>query len=134
MAANIVWLTLESLRFDHTSLSGYKRDTTPFLRSLAAESSAVSFDSCFSHGIWTRPASASILMGTYPSHHQAGMDSDVIPDDLPMIPELLGEQGYDTAGVSTVAYMGLRRGWMKPLTDSTTSSATRFARRSTLRT
>lgn len=104
--ANIVWLTLESLRFDHTSLSGYKRDTTPFLRSLAAESSSVSFDSCFSHGIWTRPASASILTGTYPSHHQAGMDSDVIPNDIPTMPELLGEQGYDTAGVSTVAYMG----------------------------
>lgn len=106
MAANIVWLTLESFRFDHTSLSGYKRDTTPFLRSLAAESSAVSFDSCFSHGIWTRPASASILTGTYPSHHQAGMDSDVIPGDIPTMPELLDEQGYDTAGVSTVAYMG----------------------------
>lgn len=110
MAPNIVWLTLESLRFDHTSLAGYKRDTTPSLQSLATEPGAVSFDLCFSHGIWTRPASASILTGTYPSHHQAGIGSDVIPDDLPTMPELLGRQGYDTAGVSTVAYMGSATG------------------------
>lgn len=106
MAPDIVWLTLESLRFDHTSLSGYKRDTTPFLKSLSTGPNAVSFDGCFSHSIWTRPASASILTGTHPSHHQAGMKSDVIPNDLPTMPELLSEQGYSTGGVSTVAYMG----------------------------
>ena len=107
---NIIWLTLESLRFDHTSLSEYERDTTPFLNSLKSESNAVSFDQCFSNGIWTRPASASILTGTYPSHHQAGMSSDLIPSDLPTMPALLGEEGFRTSGVSTVAYMGQATG------------------------
>ncbi|AUV84145.1 hypothetical protein C2R22_21430 (plasmid) [Salinigranum rubrum] len=128
MPPNIVWLTLESLRFDHTSLSGYKRDTTPFLQSIAAESSAVSFDKCFSHGIWTRPASASILTGTYPSHHQAGMGSDVIPDDLPTVPSCSVNASTRPRGCPRSHTWGRRPGWTEASISFNTSSAIHSAK------
>jgi uncharacterized sulfatase len=98
MKPNIVWLTLESTRFDHTSLSQYHRDTTPNLKRIAAGSNAKSFDDCHSHGIWTRTSTASILTGTYPSYHNV-LDSDhFLPDEIPTFPGILSENGYDTIG------------------------------------
>ncbi|MFB6130345.1 MAG: sulfatase-like hydrolase/transferase, partial [Salinigranum sp.] len=100
-APNIVWLTLESTRSDHCSLYGYGRETTPELDALAAERGARAFGDCHAHGIWTRSSSASILTGTYPTHHTVGLDTDSrLPDELDTVPELLGRAGYTTACVS----------------------------------
>ena len=51
MARDIIWITLESIRQDHTTMDGYRRDTTPYLQSLADRSDGATFDSCFSHDI-----------------------------------------------------------------------------------
>lgn len=112
---NLVWLTVESTRFDHTTLGGYHRDTTPNLDRIAASARARSFDRCFSHGIWTRASTASILTGTYPRFHGTGMDSEVLPDSIPTVPERLGECGYDTICLSPNPHLsaatGLDRGF-----------------------
>lgn len=113
---NVLWLTLESTRADHCSLSGYERETTPTLDALAAESDASAVPECHAHGIWTRSSSASILTGTYPTHHRVGLDTDTrLPDALETVPELLGRVGYDTACVSSnpnlSASSGLDRGF-----------------------
>ena len=98
---NIVWLTLESTRADHCSLHGYGRETTPELDALAGEPGARWFEDCHTHGIWTRSSSASILTGTYPSHHTVGLDTDTrLPDELDTVAELLGRAGYNTGCVS----------------------------------
>jgi uncharacterized sulfatase len=112
---NIVWITLESTRADHTTLDGYSRDTTPNLERIARDSTGRYFSECFSHGIWTLSSSASILTGTYPSHHGAGMDGESIPDGLPTVPELLRSAGYRTACLSPNSHLssatGLDRGF-----------------------
>lgn len=97
---NIVWITMESTRADHTTPGGYSRDTTPNLQRIADRPRGRAFDECFSHGVWTLSSSASILTGTWPSHHGAGMDADSIPSGLPTVPELLGDAGYHTACLS----------------------------------
>lgn len=112
---NIIWITIESTRADHTSLHGFDRETTPNLRRIANLDDSRSFSECISHGIWTRPSSASILTGTYPSHHGVGMDSERIPTELKTVPELLKETGYHTAAISPNANLssatGLDRGF-----------------------
>jgi uncharacterized sulfatase len=112
---NILWITLESSRWDHTSLGGYERDTTPNLRRIASRPQARSFDRCFATGIWTRSVSASILTGTYPFHHQTGISRQRIPASLATVPELLGDVGYETVAVSPNANLseatGLDRGF-----------------------
>lgn len=102
---NIVWLTLDSVRADHTSMHGYERDTTPRMDALASRSDAAAFTECISHGMSTRTSTASILTGTTPSHHQTWSHTSVtdvyeLPDELATAPELLAEVGYNTVGVS----------------------------------
>lgn len=112
---NVVWVTMESTRADHTSLEGYDRDTTPELGRIAESDGGRAFERCFSHGIWTLPSSASILTGTYPTHHGAGIDGDAIPPELETVPELLAEVGYTTGCISPNAHLssgtGLDRGF-----------------------
>lgn len=111
---NVVWITLESTRADHTSLDGYDRYTTPNLQRMADAPAGRSFE-CLTSGIWTASSSASILTGTYPSRHGVGMDRDVLPDELDTVPERLGDVGYDTACLSPNAHLspgtGLDRGF-----------------------
>ncbi len=102
---NIVWITLESTRADHTSLDNYARDTTPNLSRIAGATRGQAFENCHTHGIWTLTSSASILTGTVPTHHGAGMENDAIPEEVETIPELLAEQGYHTACLSPNSHL-----------------------------
>lgn len=134
---NVVWITLESTRTDHTSLSDYVRDTTPNLRRIAERPRGSAFPSCIAHGVWTLASSASILTGTYPSRHGAGMAHDRIPDELETVPELLKEAGYHTACLSPNSHLssatGLDRGfddfaWISPSTLLDTAGLSTIAR------
>ena len=102
---NIVWLTLDSVRADHTSINGYDRETTPRMDELASRQNAAAFTECISHGMSTRTSTASILTGTTPSRHQtwshtSATDVYQLPDELMTAPELLSNSGYNTVGVS----------------------------------
>jgi len=112
---DIVWLTLESVRYDRTSVGGHKRDTTPFLDRLANEEGSATFDNCTTHAIWTRPSSTSILTGRAPSNHRTWSTELALSDEIPMIPEGLQDAGYRTVGVSPIAQVssatGLDRGF-----------------------
>lgn len=107
-APNIVWLTIDSVRYDHTTMGGYERNTTPNIATLASDDKGHSYSHCFSHGIWTQPSSASILSGTYPSYHGVGLrdGNDVLPESLSTVPELLSEVGYYTACLSEMGNVG----------------------------
>ena len=115
MARDLVWITLESVRQDHTSLGGYDRDTTPFLRTLSARPGSATFTNCFSHDIWTRSSSASILTGLTPSAHRTWSEDARLSRDIPTIPEALRDAGYRTVCVSPNPQLsevtGLARGF-----------------------
>lgn len=97
---NIVWLTLDSVRQDHTSMAGYRRDTTPELQRIAETDRGLAGSNCFAHSTSTLPSSASILTGTCPSHHTVGIQGDSVPPELATIPELFSDAGYYTACLS----------------------------------
>lgn len=110
---NIIWITVESLRQDHTSLGDYKRNTTPNLLELS--NSGVYFENCFSHSIWTRASSASILSGFAPSAHQTWTNESKLPRDISTIPEAFRDAGYQTVCISPNPHLspntGLDRGF-----------------------
>lgn len=98
---NLVWITLESIRFDHTSLSDYERDTTPSLSRIAAHPSGTAFSQCITHGNWTGTSSASILTGTTPPTHGIYGESDlVLADDVATVPELLPDDYHSISIIS----------------------------------
>ena len=115
MARDIVWVTLESVRQDHTSLGGYHRETAPFLRSLGERADGAAFSNCFSHDIWTRASSASILTGLASSAHRTWSQEARLSRDVPTVPEALQRAGYRTVCVSPNPQLseatGLARGF-----------------------
>lgn len=101
---DVVWITLESVRRDHTSLASHARDTTPNLSTLAAE--ATEFEQCFSHDVWTRSSSASILTGLPPSAHRTWSDDAKLPEEIETIPEAFRTAGYRTACITSNGQLG----------------------------
>ena len=114
---NVLWITLDSVRADHTSVGGYDRDTTPNLQRIADADGGEYFSSCFAAGNATALSAASILTGTYPSHHGLKISNEAIPEKLATVPERFREAGYATAGLSRNSYVssgtGLDRGFDK---------------------
>lgn len=100
---NLLWLTLDSIRADRTSIGGHHRDTTPTLARVGARSDGVA-DTCYSHAIWSQPSVASIMTGTYPSTHGSGSHNETLPEAVPTVAERLSDAGYHTVGLSSNPY------------------------------
>jgi hypothetical protein len=65
---NIVFILLDAVRADHLTPYGYaRRDTTPFLASLAEKS--VVFDRAYATSTWTPSSMASIFTSLYVNQH-----------------------------------------------------------------
>lgn len=102
---NIIWLTLDSVRQDHTTMGGYDRRTTPHIQKIADSPNGVAFSSCFAHARASATSVPSILSGTYPSRHGTYYrESLAFPKDLPLAAELFRDAGYSTVGVSNNEY------------------------------
>lgn len=95
---NIILVTIDTLRADHLGCYGYKRPTSPFLDSLAAEGTR--FADASSAAPWTKPSTATILSGYYPSRHGALYHGSLLntPDNGKTLAEVFQEKGYVTAG------------------------------------
>ncbi|MUV88785.1 sulfatase-like hydrolase/transferase [Halapricum sp. CBA1109] len=122
---HVVWITLDSVRADHTTMDGYGRDTTPNVAALADRADGQYLPNCFAHGKYTLTSTASMLTGTYPTSNGLGYDHRTLPEDIPSVPERFGALGYRTGGFSSNRYVspetGLDRGfdeftWIHPST------------------
>jgi len=98
---NILFLGVDSLRRDKTSLYGYKNETTPHLKKFFSEDSII-FDNMFSPHIPTSPGYANMLTGldcfgtnVVALRHALG---DYAPG-VKTLPEVLNENGYNTTVV-----------------------------------
>jgi arylsulfatase A-like enzyme len=110
---SIILISIDTLRPDHLGMSGYRRDTSPFLDSLAGQ--GVRFVNAFAQASWTLPSHVSMLTSTHPRTHQVENASRSLAPSLPTVAELLKRQGYLTAGFVTWIYLssefGLGRGY-----------------------
>lgn len=105
--ANIVLITIDTLRADHLGCYGYFRDTSPNLDALAKES--VVFDQAFAVMATTLPSHASMLTGRYPLEH--GIVANLMHGGNPFgwkegmlsIAQVAKEAGYSTAGFVSAA-------------------------------
>lgn len=112
---NVLWITLDSVRADHTTLAGYQRNTTPRLSDLAAGDGGFSTTNCISHGKSTLPSTGAIMSGLPPARNTVGVYGDRLPDEVQTVPERFAEAGYSTAGLSRNSFLseetGLDRGF-----------------------
>ncbi|HEY8429840.1 MAG TPA: sulfatase-like hydrolase/transferase, partial [Sandaracinaceae bacterium] len=98
-APNVLFIVVDTLRADHLPAYGYERGRTPNLDRFARD--AVQYQWAFANSSWTRPSFASILTGRYASSHGVMGKPDALPDEVVTLPEVLQENGYETAGFVT---------------------------------
>lgn len=114
-APNVLLITLDTVRAQSTSLSGYDRPTTPNLERLAKK--GVWFERAISTAPWTLPSHASLFTGRFP--HELSADRKTPLDgSFPTLAEVLAARGYVTDGfVANIEYCtiesGLGRGFIK---------------------
>ena len=100
---DVVLISVDSLRADHLSSYGYSRPTSPFFDQLATE--GVRFAHARSASPWTLPAHTTMLTGQLPSTHRVVEDGMAIDPSIPVLAEVMGAQGYATAGVVSTLYV-----------------------------
>jgi arylsulfatase A-like enzyme len=101
----VILVIIDTLPASHVTCYGYDRSTTPNLDRVAQD--GIRFDHAVSAAPWTLPSIASILTGTLPSRHRAGLSMDPwMMDDRRMerlqpgivtMAELFRDHGYQTA-------------------------------------
>ncbi|HWM95098.1 MAG TPA: sulfatase [Thermoanaerobaculia bacterium] len=112
---NILFILVDTLRHDHLTPYGYKRDTSPEIQSRLALPGAV-VEEAYSQAPWTLPSVVSFLTGRYPGD-LLGTDvaSFGIPSEIEPLPALLARLGYQTGGFianpSLHAGAGFERGF-----------------------
>ncbi len=100
---NIVLISVDALRPDHTFLGAYERDTTPHLKEFAKES--VVFDNAFANSSWTRASVSTMFTSLYPtSHKNNGLGSELAQAAF-TLPKALKTKGYATGVFSANAFV-----------------------------
>jgi arylsulfatase len=110
---NVLLVTLDTTRADHTSAYGYERDTTPALAELAGQGTR--FDAAYAPMAVTGPSHTTLLTGTGTWSHGTLLNGIPMPQDRRSLAEELQEQGWST-GAFVSAYVlegryGFRRGF-----------------------
>jgi arylsulfatase A-like enzyme len=90
---SVLLYLIDTLRADHLSAYGYDRATTPFLEELG-ERGYVYLNS-YSTSAWTRPSTATLLTGLFPSFHQANARMR-LPLEVSTVAEVMRAGGWST--------------------------------------
>jgi len=110
---NVLLVTLDTTRADHTSAYGYARPTTPRLADLATD--GLRFEAAYAPVATTLPSHASMFTGLFPRTHGTLKNGAAVDPNLPLLSETLARAGYHTAAfVSSFAVssrFGLQRGF-----------------------
>ncbi len=125
---NVIFIVVDTVRSDHTSLCGYSIDTTPTLKELAHQDGASYTCDAITPGSWTLPSHASFFTGVDPAAHGAdsvtggvrsfdgwGSHNRNLGTEFPTLGELMQKKGFLSAAFSAnpvvSAAFGLMRGF-----------------------
>ncbi|HEY5658761.1 MAG TPA: sulfatase [Myxococcota bacterium] len=112
--ADVILVTVDTLRRDHLSCYGYARDTSPHVDRLAED--GMLFANAVVPRPLTSPSVASALTGLYTHRHGVRNNFMQLHDSVTRLPELLGAHGYQTAAfvsnaVLVASISNLQRGF-----------------------
>ena len=92
---NVIIIGVDAFRADHTSFSGYYRETTPFLDILAKK--GIVFEKAISQASWTLPSFSSLFTSKYVESHEAFHMNRSLKEEELTLAEILKQNGYQTA-------------------------------------
>lgn len=105
---NFVLISLDTLRPDTLGCYGNAKALTPTLDAVCKDGTV--FDRAVANAPWTLPSHVSLLTGRYPRNHGVKNVGKQVPDDVPMLQEILAEAGYATAAIIGSPKLGPRYG------------------------
>ncbi|MBO8183466.1 MAG: sulfatase [Archaeoglobus sp.] len=116
MSRNIVLIGSDSIRADHLSCYGYRRETTPFLKRLAKK--GVKFENAIVSGVPTLPST----MGMFTGKHSFILSSSLLPEiwkkalnNRKTLAQIFSKYRYNTYGFNMNAllsgYYGFNKGF-----------------------
>jgi len=110
---NVFLLVVDTLRADHLSSYGAKKNKTPVIDGLAADGTR--FARAYSQASWTRPSFGTIFTSLYPSSHRAIHKSDALPEAVVTLAEVMQGAGYATVGfannINVAPLFGFQQGF-----------------------
>lgn len=96
---SIMLISIDTLRYDHTSVGRYYRNTTPELARFAGE--GIVFDNCYSAAPWTLPSMMSLITGLSPMAHGVEDKSPPLADGIPTLAQIIRNYGWHTSAFYT---------------------------------
>lgn len=109
--ANVVLISIDTLRADHLEYLGYGKPTSPFMEELAGQS--VVFREAICQFPLTSPSQASILTSRYARSHGSTDNAVPIHDSAVLLSEVLRAHGYSTAAFVTNRLCGIDYGFAR---------------------
>ncbi len=94
---NVLWITMDSLRYDHLACMGYGRPTSPNIDDLAEESAL--FRNCIAQSNYTNISVPSMVTGIYPALLDVRTPLHDLDELFATLAERLTDAGYATYGV-----------------------------------
>ena len=95
--ANVILVSIDTLRPDHLGCYGYPRDTSPNIDSFRQD--AVLFNQCLAPAPNTTPSHMSMFTSLIPQHHRVPSIKHIsLPRKMPILGELFSRAGYACAG------------------------------------
>lgn len=91
---NVLWITLDSLRYDHLGCYGYEAARTPHLDAIASQ--GVTFSQAISQASATRYSLPSMVTGEYPLFISARVFDQELDESHRPVAQILKEKGYRT--------------------------------------
>lgn len=117
--ANVILVTVDTLRADRLGCYGNEYIKTPMMDSLAAK--GVVFEKAYCQVPTTGPSHSSILTSLYPREHGVLNNTNVLDDRFTTLPEILKGRGYKTAAFLGVWVLEAKYGFSQGVDEFSVS-------------
>lgn len=108
---NVILVSLDTLRADHTTPYGHEHDTSPGLAALAEQGAR--FDLAYAHTATTGPSHATMFTSRYPLSHGVDRNGIRLQKDIPVLSQVFRHEGYQTAGFVSAMVLARRYGFAR---------------------
>ncbi|MEQ8765696.1 MAG: sulfatase [Planctomycetota bacterium] len=102
-AANVIFISIDTLRADHVGAYGYEKPTTPNIDHLAGEGAL--FETVIAESSWTLPTHMTMMTGLTSKVHGVLYDAFGLDPERETLAEVLQERGYETFGLYSAPYL-----------------------------
>lgn len=106
---NILLISVDTLRSDHLGCYGYERNTSPNVDRLAEQGAL--FENAIAPTSWTLPSHATLMTALPISAHRVRTSYSRLASETTLLPEILSDAGYGTAGFVSGSYLDASYGF-----------------------